>query len=267
MADAPTVRAGDHWREVLRNAAPPQSLVDAAPPRPRFLEPDRFRWDPAADAAQPVLPSRLRALEALPEGGTVLDVGVGGGKASLGLAARAGLIIGVDVSEDMLASFEASAAAAGVAARSVLGSWPAVGADVEPVDVVVSNNALYGVEEIEGFLDALTDHARHRVVLEVSPEPPPPGIGPLWKAIHGQERPTRRVADDLHRVLLNMGVAAEREEAVVAARARDLSPEGVAFMRRRLMVGEDRDPEIAELMRTLPPSDHVRVAIWWPGAA
>lgn len=260
-------RPGDRWREALRNAAPPQSVVDAAPPRPRFLEPERFRWDPAADAMQPELPSRRRALEALPQGGTVLDVGVGGGKASLGLAARAGLIIGVDVSEDMLASFEASAAAAGVASRGVLGPWPEVGADVEPVDVVVSNNALYGVEEIEAFLDALTTHARHRVVLDVSPEPPPPGIGPLWKAVHGQERPTRRIADDLHGVLVDMGVAVEREDAVVPARPRDVSPAGVAFMRRRLMVGEDRDPEIAELMRTLPQVDQVRVALWWPGGA
>lgn len=197
----------------------------------------------------------------------MLDVGVGGGKASLGLAARAGLIIGVDLSEEMLASFEASAAAAGVASRSVLGSWPEAGAEVEPVDVVVSNNALYGVEEIEAFLDALTGHARHRVVLDVSPEPPPLGIAPLWKAIHGIERPTRRIADDLHGVLVAMGVTVEREEAVLAPRPRDTSPAGVAFMRRRLMVGEDRDAEIAELMRTLPPNDQVRVALWWPGGA
>lgn len=265
--EGPGARPGDRWRQALRDAAPPPSIADAAPARRRFLEPERFRWDPEADAAQPVLPSRLRALEALPPGGTVLDVGVGGGKASLGLAARAGLIIGVDVDEDMLASFEASAAAAGVASRCVLGSWPEAGAGVEPVDVVVSNNALYGVEQIEAFLDALTTHARHRVVLDVSPEPPPFGIAPLWKALHGVERPTRRVADELQGVLLAMGLAVEREHAVLPARRRDTSPAGVAFMRRRLMVGEDRDPEIAELMRTLPQSEQVRVALWWPGGA
>lgn len=265
--DGPDARPGDRWRQALRDAAPPQSIVDAAPARPRFLEPERFRWDPEADAAQPVLPSRRRALESLPAGGTVLDVGVGGGKASLGLAAQAGLIIGVDPDKDMLASFEASAAAAGVASRCVLGAWPEAGADVEPVDVVVSNNAVYGVEEIEAFLDALTTHARHRVVLDVSPEPPPFGIASLWKAIHGVERPTRRIADDLQGVLLAMGLAVERQEAALPARGRDTSPAGVAFMRRRLMVGEDRDSEIAELLRTLPQSDQVRVALWWPGGA
>jgi len=32
-------------------------------------------------------------------------------------------------------------------------------------------------------------------------------------------------------------------------------------------VGEDRDAEIAELMRTLPRPDQHRVALWWPGVA
>jgi SAM-dependent methyltransferase len=267
LTDAPAARPGDGWRAGLRAAAAPQAIADAAPPRRRFLEPEPSCWRPEFDATLPVPRSRLLALEALPDRGTVLDVGVGGGKASLGLAARAGLIIGVDVSEDMLASFEASAREAGVASRGVLGAWPEVGSEVEAVDVVVSNNALYGVEEIEAFLEALTTHARHRVVLDVSTVPPPPGIGPLWRAIHGVERPTRRIADDLHGVLVAMGVAVEREDTVVAPRPRETTPEAVAFMRRRLMVGEDRDAEIAELLRTLPPMEQTRVALWWPGGA
>lgn len=260
-------RPGDRWRQSLRDAAVPPAIAEAAPPRERFLEPERFRWRPDVEGAQPPLRSALRALEALPEGGTVLDVGVGGGKASLGLAARAGLIIGVDVSEAMLASFESSAAALGVASRGVLGAWPEIAPEVDPVDVVVSNNALYGVVEIEAFLEALTTHARYRVVLDVSTEPPPPGIGPLWRAIHGTDRPTRPVADLLHGVLDAMGLAAEREDTVVPSPERDTTPEAVAFLRRRLMVGEDRDPEIAELLRTLPATDRTRVALWWPGAA
>lgn len=265
--DTVAARPGDHWRAGLLAAAAPKAIVDAAPDRPRFLEPERFRWRPENDAKLPPPASRLRALEALPDGGTVLDIGVGGGKASLGLAAKAGLIIGVDVSEDMLASFQASAEALGVASRGVLGAWPEVGAEVEPVDVVVSNNALYGAQEIEAFLDALTTHARHRVVLDVSTAPPPATIGPLWKAIHGTDRPTRAVADDLHGVLLAMGVAVERDDYVVPPQERDVTPESVAFMRRRLMVGQDRDAEIADLMQSLPQTSHSRVALFWPGGA
>src|SRR5947209_12604145 len=143
-----------------------------------MLEPQRFRWKPEDDAAQPVRPSRRRALEALPEGGSVLDVGVGGGASSLGLVPRAGLIVGVDPMEGMLASFEASAAAAGVPVRAVLGKWPDVADQVEPADVAVCHHAMYRVAEIEDFVTALTTHARRRVVVELSAHSPLAGLNP-----------------------------------------------------------------------------------------
>lgn len=265
LTEALTLRPGDRWRQGLRHTAPPQALVDAAPARRQFLEPERFRWRPELDGFQPPRPSHLRAAEALPQGGTVIDVGVGGGRGSLGLSGAAGLIIGVDPSEDMLASFTASARILGVASRAVLGSWPEIGAEVEAVDVVVSHNTVYGVEEIEAFLDALTTHARHRVVIEVSNEPPPPGMAPLWKAIHGFDRATRPVADDLEGVLEAMGLAVERKDWLFVPPEPEVTSETVAFMRRRLLVDKDRDAEIADLMRTLPRSGHTRVALWWPG--
>src|SRR5215213_5430800 len=107
--DAP--RPGDRWREALRQSAVPQTIIDSAPDSEEVtLEPERFRWRPEEDAKQPVRPTRRRALEALPEGGSVLDVGVGGGASSLGLAPKPGLIVGVDPLEGMLESFRASAA-------------------------------------------------------------------------------------------------------------------------------------------------------------
>ena len=212
-------------------------------------------------------PSRKRELEVLRDGDSVLDVGVGGGRACLPLAPPAALLVGVDRSEDMLASFTASAAGVAVAARAVLGDWPEIGAEVEPADVVVCHNAVYGVEEIEAFLDALTTHARRRVVVEVSTVPPPWGLAPMWKAVHGTERPTRPVADLLQGVLAGMGVDAEREDTVVPGQVREVTPERVAFARRRLYVGEERDEEIAHLLRTLPPVDVTVAAVWWDGTA
>jgi len=105
----------------------------------------------------------------------VLDVGVGGGGSSLGLAKKVELIIGVDRLPTMLDLFEASARAAGVAARSVLGTWPAVADQVEVVDVAVSHHAVYGITELEEFITALTEHARHPVVLELSTDFPQAG--------------------------------------------------------------------------------------------
>lgn len=265
MATQP--RPGDQWRQAIRDAAPPRALLDAAPEQPRHLEPEMFRWRPEEDARQPARPSRLRARAALPAGGSVLDVGVGGGASSLGLAPPAGVVVGVDRSEAMLASFLESAAAAGVEARAVHGEWPEVAGRVEPADVAVCHHALYFAEEIEAFLEVLTTRARRRVVVEVSAEPPPSGLAPLWKAIHGTERPTRPVADHLAGVLAAMGVDAEREDVVVPPRPREVTPQLVAFARRRLLVGEERDAEIEELLRALPRSDQRVVAFWWEGAA
>lgn len=260
-------RPGDRWRRSLEAAAVPPSIRDKAPDPGWSLEPERFRWHPEEDAKQPVRPSRRRALEALPDGGAVLDVGVGGGASSLGLVPKAGLITGVDRSEGMLESFLASAAAASVEARAVLGTWPDVAAEAEPADVVVCHHAMYGVEEIEDFVNALTAFARRRVVVELSALPPTAGLDPLWKALHGVERPLRRVADEAEEVLAAMGLAVAREDLVLPPKRHVVTPELVAFARRRLHVGEERDAEIAALLRTQEPREHRVVALWWPGAA
>jgi SAM-dependent methyltransferase len=261
------MNAADRGRQSIQDTAVPQAILDGAPEPEFTLEPERFRWRPEEDARQPVRPSRRRALEALPEGGTVLDVGVGGGASSLGLAPRPGLIIGVDSLPGMLESFEASALAAGVAARAVLGSWPDVAPEVRPVDVAVCHHAIYRVVEIEDFISAMTTRARSRVVIELSAHPPLTAFNPLWKSLHGVDRPDRAVADEAQAVLADMGLAVEREDMVLPASVQEVTPELVAFARRRLYVGPDRDAEIEEYLRTREPQEHRVVALWWPGAA
>ena len=245
----------------------PRAILDRAPEPEAPLDPELFRWRPDEDATQPVRPSRRRALEALPEGGTVLDVGVGGGASSLGLVPKPGLIVGVDPLEGMLESFRASGRAAGVATRAVLGTWPDAADEVESADVVVCHHAVYRVAELAAFVDALTARARSRVVLEVSSQPPLPGLGALWKAFHGIERPDWPVADGAEAVLRSIGLAVEREDAVLAPHQREVTPGFVAFVRRRLCVGADRDPEIEAFLRDREAKEHTVAALWWPGAA
>jgi SAM-dependent methyltransferase len=245
----------------------PQTIVDASPEPGATLEPEMFRWRPEQDAERPVRPSRRRALEALPDAGSVLDVGVGGGASSLGLAPTVSSITGVDRLPGMLELFESSARVAGVVPSAVLGSWPDVADQVQPVDVAVCHHALYGVAEIEPFVRALTDRARHRVVLELSADPPLRRLNPLWKAFHGIERPDWPVADEAQAVLDAMGLAVAREDTVEPARTQDVTAELVAFARRRLHVGADRDAEIEGFLRTTPPPTQTIVALWWPGAA
>lgn len=262
-----TSRPGDRWRQAIREAEPPASVVENAPEPGFTLEPERFRWRPEEDAKQPVRPSRRRALDALPPGGTVLDVGVGGGASSLGLAARAGLIVGVDPLEGMLESFEASAQASGVAAKAVLGSWPEVADQVEAADVVVCHHAIYRVTEFEAFVDALTSHARHRVVVEVSEHSPLAGLNPLWKLLHGIDRAEWKIADEAQAALALMGLAVEREDIILPPRAPEITPDLVAFVRRRLYVGPERDDEIEQHLRGRDPQEHRVAALWWPGGA
>lgn len=245
----------------------PQEIIDASPEPDVSLEPERFRWNPEEDARQPVRPSRRRALEALPEGGSVLDVGVGGGASSLGLVPKAGLIVGVDPLQGMLESFEASAREAGVAARAVLGSWPEAAGEVEPADIAVCHHAIYRVTELEHFVAALTDRARRRVVFEVSDRSPLSALDPLWVAFHGLDRPDWSVADELQAALVAMGLAVEREDMLLPPRAQEVTPQLVAFCRRRLHVGPDRDPEIEAWLQGREPQEHRVVALWWRGSA
>lgn len=257
----------DRWREAVEALAVPETVKARAEDPTWTLEPERFRWKPEEDAKAPVRPSRRRALEALPEGGSVLDVGVGGGASSLGLAPRVGLIVGVDRLPGMLESFEASAREMGVACRAVLGDWPDVADQVEPVDVAVCHHAMYGVADVEPFVRAMTERARHRVVVELSQHTPLAAFNPLWKAFHGIDRPDWLVADAAEDVLRSLGFAVEREDMELPPRNVEVTPEMVAFARRRVYVGADRDAEIEAFLRAREPAPHTVTALWWPGAA
>ncbi|HVL04995.1 MAG TPA: class I SAM-dependent methyltransferase [Acidimicrobiales bacterium] len=268
MPDQPSaVRPADRWRKLLQRSAVPQEIIDASPEPDATLEPERFRWNPEEDARQSVRPSRRRALEALPQGGTVLDVGVGGGASSLGLVPKPGLIVGVDPLPGMLESFQASAAEAGVACEAVLGTWPETAELVHPVDVAVCHHAIYRVEELEDFLVAMTAKATRRVVVEISDRSPLAALDPLWTALHGIERPVWSVADEAEAVLRSMGVGVEREDMVLPPRAPEVTPDYVRFCRRRLYAGPERDPEIEAFLRAREPQEHKVIALFWPGMA
>src|SRR3954468_24194750 len=79
--------AAERWRDELSAWAIPPDILAAAPEPPWGFPVELFR----ADAESPDTPSRDAALAALPDGGTVLDVGCGGGGASLALVPPAAL--------------------------------------------------------------------------------------------------------------------------------------------------------------------------------
>ena len=271
MADETIPGSAQQWWEDLDSWAIPPEILDAAPESPWGCPPGLF-----ARAAQEALdkqaaaptPSLLRALQVLPEGGSVLDVGAGGGAASLPLCPPAETVTAVDQSPQMLARFAELAERQGIDHSEVEGLWPDVADQVGPADVVVCNHVLYNVGDLVPFVTALTDHARRRVVVEITAMHPQALLNPLWEHFHGVVRPTRPTADDAVAVLRDLGLEVGVEEFDGPMRWHDhdhAHDELVAFARRRLCLPPERDPEVAALLP--PPVPRPHAALWWDGAA
>ena len=267
-SEGPSARA---WREALASWAIPPSILELAPESPWYFPVELFA-SRADAAARSSTPSTRRALEALPEGGSVLDVGCGAGAASLALASRAAHLVGVDSSPDMLEAFAARTASAGLRGTAVLGPWPDVAAEVPPADVVVCHHVAYNAPELDEFAIRLGDHALRRVVVELTLEHPQSRLNPLWLRFHGLDRPSRPTADDALAVLAEVGLTPRTEvwtahRAGGFARREDL----VAWVRRQLClpasqdheVGEAIDDWVRELDGRVGLPDRPVMTIWW----
>jgi SAM-dependent methyltransferase len=268
--------AADRWRAELAAWAIPPEILAQAPESPWHFPVELFAGRADAAKEEPS-PSDRRALEVLPEGGSVLDVGCGAGASSLPLAGRAGSITGVDGSDGMLDAFAERAEAAGVAFTPVQGRWPAVAGRVVTADVVACHHVAYNAPDLDVFALALTAHARRRVVLELTPSHPTSNLNPLWLRFWDLERPTGPTADDAEAVLRDAGLEPERQDWTAPpgggfSRLEDL----VAFVRRRLCLPADRDAEIkGAIQEDLYAGEGGgfdfgprRVAtLWWAGSA
>ncbi|MGH9067860.1 MAG: methyltransferase domain-containing protein [Acidimicrobiales bacterium] len=260
IPDGPATR---RWAEALAAWAIPEEILAAAPESPWSLPIGLFAAPPEVEDTA----SRRRALEALPPEGSVLDVGAGGGAASLALAPPAAAITAVDQSPAMLASLSAAAGERGVGAGTVEGTWPDVAGSVGPADVVVCHHVVYNVAGIAAFLAALSDHARRRVVVEMTISHPMAGLNRLWRHFHRYDRPEGPTVDDFLAVVSELGIEASSERFSRPPRwqSRDRGLQ-VAFARRRLCLPAAAD---AEIDRLLDP-DHDLIAtqaacIWWAG--
>jgi SAM-dependent methyltransferase len=270
--------AADRWREELLAWAIPDEILSAAPESPYGFPAESFRRRAEHAVERDPTPTTLRALEVLPDGGTVLDVGAGSGATSLPLGSRASRVVGVDGSEGMLASFAAGAAAEGVAFTAVHGAWPEVAPDVEPEDVVVCGHVFYNVQDLPPFVRALTEHARRRVVVELTGRHPWAWMNDLWMRFHRLDRPPGPTADDAEAVLRELGLDPERQDRVDAGSGGfERREDAIALVRRRLCLPAARDAEIAEALGdrlverdglwSAGPATQQVTTMWWAGSA
>ena len=268
----------DKWRADLAAWAIPEHITAAVPDSPWVLPRQVFARRADRLMAEPSGPSYERAREALEPAGTVLDIGSGAGAACLPLAPQATTVTAVDTDPDMLALLAERAAAAGLDLRTVHGSWPEVAEQAGPADVVTCHHVVYNVPDIWVFLEALTNHARRRVVVELSAVHPLTSLNPLWLRFHGLRRPDGPTAADLVAILAAAGLSAGHTEWSRPAEADYAGfAELVDVTRRRLCLPADRASEVEaalldlgsqrERPGDLGSSGRNVVTIWWEGTA
>jgi len=275
---APLTELLDRWREDLAAWAIPEHITAGVAESPWVLprqvfarRADRLRRDPGG-------PSFERAWEALDPPGSVLDVGSGAGAACLPLAPRTTALTAVDADEEMLGLLAGRAGEAGLAARTVHGRWPDVAGQTGPADVVTCHHVVFNVPDLGPFLDALTSHARRRVVVETAAAHPLISLNPLWLRFHGLKRPEGPTAADTIGILAAMGRGPRHTEwSRPAAADYQSMAELVEVTRRRLCLPPERADEVEAALVELginpgQPGDlgssgRDVVTIWWEGSA
>jgi SAM-dependent methyltransferase len=263
------VTAAARWAEALAAWAIPESILATAPESPWGFPSDVFLDVARAALEEPHTPTHRRAVDALPEGGVVLDVGSGAGAASVPIAPPARRIVAVDEDAAMLRAL-AELAAGRAEVELVHGRWPDVAGDVAPVDVAVCANVAYNVAALDTFVAALTRAARHRVVLELSANHPQQPLSPLWHHFWGLSRPDTPTADDAARVVVETTGSAVEVERWSRTRSfmGEQGAETIAWIRRRLCLPAEADAEVAEQLDRLGElAPSAMVTLWWPGEA
>jgi SAM-dependent methyltransferase len=258
----------ESWARQLADWAIPQHILDQAPRSPYAHDPATFAVDEtldrsvrSAEVARAVLPAA---------GGSVLDIGCGGGRAAMSLVPPAERVIGVDQDPAMLAAFTQAAAAAGARSMTIQGNWPDVAPDTPVADVVTCHHVAYNVAEIEPFVAALTERARLAVVLVLPTRHPMSAWNQAWRRFWNIDRPDGPTSDDFADVLAEMGIVAERWDMPRPPLARQTAdPTGlVPATLRRLCLGEDRADEVADFLAMHEPDwSTVHAVFRWPGEA
>lgn len=263
------IAAAERWAEQVAGWGIPDHVLAQAPVSPWAHDPARFALDGPLDTGDGAdTPSLAWSREVLPPtGGTVLDVGCGGGRGSIPLAPEATEVCGVDTNGDMLALFAETAAARGLAHRTLLGAWPDVASDAPIADVVVCHHVMYNVADPVPFLVALTGRARLAVVVEMPIRHPLSGWADAWEHFWGIRRPDGPSDLDIVEIATALGLHPEHRRWERDP-AQYESTDPVEVVRRRLCLTPDRDAELEEwLAEHRPRYVDTMATLRWPGDA
>jgi SAM-dependent methyltransferase len=198
-------QAGAAWKRAVEAEHEQSDRIREESASDDFWRPLAHRFTPPmkGEAADDDTVERLAEL--VSSGGTVLDVGAGGGRLAIPLAGLCDRVTAVEPSEAMREQLEATTTAWGVSnIKLVAGRWEEV--EVEPHDLVICAHVVYTVSDIEGFVKKLTAHARETVALVVFQRPAMAGYLPLWPKVHGEERISLPTLPEIEQLLPQMGI-------------------------------------------------------------
>jgi SAM-dependent methyltransferase len=248
------------WKEALESWALPKEIIDQAEESPWIHPPALF----TLPTEIPMIPSHQKAGEALPEGGSILDIGCGGGIAAFAHTGKVGSVIGVDHQSEMLSMFAKNAEERGISHQVFEGFWPEVASKVPTADVVTVHHVVYNVQQIQQFIEALNQHARHRVVIEMPQHHPLSNMSDLWKHFWDLDRPTEPTHFSFMAVLEELGIKASMLEwESEMFRSLDLDQEA-HFTRIRLALPPSRENEVKDYLALNPrPGRRELATIWW----
>ncbi|HUW77998.1 MAG TPA: methyltransferase domain-containing protein [Candidatus Nanopelagicaceae bacterium] len=255
------IDSNTRWAQQLASWAIPAEIMAKAPTSPWIHPVELFVVPP--DAAPTVSPPTRLALEALPAGGSVLDIGCGGGRGAMALVERAGLVIGVDHQQEMLKKFAEAAIERNVEHQEIFGDWPANVDEVPIADVAIAYHVIYNVSDLAIFAAAIDSHARKRVVLEAPMRHPLANLNALWEHFWSLKRPEGPSAEDAVTVIRDAGYEAEIEYFSEPPRQIVPLDKQVEFTRIRLCLPETRDAEIREILINQSEEQRQLAAIWW----
>lgn len=244
------VRANRDQAERFREGPPPNDFY--APVASAFRA-DPFRTDEDA----------LNVLKSLVvPGETWLDIGAGGGRYALPLAAAGARVVAVEPSEGMLDVLRAGMAEHGIGNVEVVQSrWPMP--DPPRGDVALISHVGYDIEDIGPFIDGMEAAASRLCVAVLLADAPATIAAPAWPPIHGEPRALLPGMRDFLVVLLARGRLFDLTLAGARPPASyDEVPDAQTFLRMQLFIeaGGEKDRALAEWLENRRSDGKIRLS-------
>lgn len=141
---------------------------------------------------------------------TVLDVGAGGGRYAIPIAAHAREVVAVEPAAPMVRVLREEAEAAGVTnLRVVQSAWEE--AAVAPAEVTICSHVIYPIADVVPFLRKLDAMTRGICFLFLNAGQPPWELADLWLRFHDEPMRPQPTYIDAYNLLHQLGILADVE--------------------------------------------------------